>query len=346
MNIHDLIQALPELRTSTAETLCSDIATAIRTEELDLALIPKSNADTTNANQEFDYFDANGHRVFFRKGFSAAMELRRLFVQRVIFAGAAPSRGMCTVEALEALNQADVCLHDVLFDDTILNELPEDATVIHVGKRCGAHAIRQPEINQLLLDYARQGKRVVRLKAGDPGIFGRLCEETDTLSAHELPFKVQAAVSSLSVATTATGILLTRRGSHRGFTVMTPRCAGGETRSFDPTARDMPVILFMASHIVRQSLEDLNQHGIATDTPAAIIYDAGCPQQSIVCGTVATLADIVEQMPPRTGLLYVGHGADTHWPNWRDSENLQPEDFSQAIAAIKQQLPTKEACLA
>ncbi|MGE9289802.1 MAG: SAM-dependent methyltransferase [Puniceicoccales bacterium] len=314
MNLQTAFSAVQALPPQTASDWSESLRLDLMENRTDWVLL-NHPADPSIWRDGIDGFHADGSTVCFRAGDSLGIALRQLFLHRVLFVGAAPSLQLCTLEAIEAIRAADVCLHDTLFDPDILKLLKPTARIHNVGKRCGKHAVRQLEINQMLLDYTRMGLRVVRLKAGDPGIYGRLCEETDALTQLGLPFHVQPAVSSLSVATTGTGLLLTRRGLHRGFTVMTPRCAGGQVGELDPHAMDMPIVLFMASHIVRDSLNSLLRNGLSPDTPAAIIYDAGTPQEEMIEGTATTLPELLETLPRRTGLVYIGQGAaHGRWP--------------------------------
>jgi siroheme synthase len=316
MRLERILEQLPELAVTRCSHLTAALLAELKAGQLTLALCQELT-DADKSADGLDWFRSDAGYVCFAAGHVLLQRIRTLFVSKVVMAGAAPRLGMCTLEAVEAMRQAEVCLHDTLFDPEILNQLPADAKIVNVGKRCGKHAVKQPEINRMLLDYAREGKRVLRLKAGDPGIFGRLCEETDTLSAYGLPFEVQAAVSSLSAATTATGLLLTRRCVHRGFTVMTPRCAGGAIGELDPNSMDLPVVLFMATHILEESFAKLQKCGMSAETPASIIFDAGTPQQTVITGTVATLPGLVADLPSRTGLVYAGTGAGYElWPDF------------------------------
>ncbi|NQT91890.1 MAG: hydroxymethylbilane synthase, partial [Lentisphaerae bacterium] len=157
--------------------------------------------------------DGQGYlSVTFRSGDERFTRMRSLFVKTVTFgAGGVGSSGTCTLDVLGAVRECDVCLHDALMGMGTLDQLSPGAERIHVGKRCGRHSLPQPEITGLIARYARRGLRVLRLKGGDPGIFGRLAEEVDALDRLELPYRVLPGVSSLTAATTATGMLLTRR---------------------------------------------------------------------------------------------------------------------------------------
>lgn len=231
--------------------------------------------------------------VTFRLGDPLWTRLRSLFVKAVRFVGAGVgSADFCTWGGIKDLRQADVCLYDVLMDDQLLTFLPPHAECVFVGKRCGDHAVQQPEITSLISQYARQGKRVVRLKGGDPGLFGRLAEETDELDRLALPYRVRAGVSALTVATSGTGMLLTRRGVSRGFTALTPRAEGGALAgvSWDVRKR-LPIVLFMSVKVAGDMARQLLEEGWKADTPASIVFSAGGDDESVFRTTLNGLRD-------------------------------------------------------
>jgi uroporphyrinogen III methyltransferase/synthase len=244
--------------------------------------------------------------------------LRRLFVKPVTFAGAGcGSAGSCTLAGVEALRQADVCLYDALLDPALLDFLPAGATRIDVGKRAGAHRSPQDEINRLLTLHARRGRRVVRLKGGDPGIYGRLSEELEALEALRLPYRILPGVSSLTAATTGTGMLLTQRGVSPGFSVLTPRRQGGGAASIRQADRPpLPLVLFMGVGVLTDLVAQLLSDGLPAATPAAVAFDAGSTEELIVRGTLADLPDKIPATD-RPGLILVGELAArrTH-PEW------------------------------
>lgn len=245
----------------------------------------------------------------FRAGDPALQRLRSLFVRAVTFVGAGPgSAALCTVAGVDALRHCDMCLYDALVDSALLQYLPPSACRVAVGKRAGRHTVAQDAICQGLCDAVRRGLRVVRLKGGDPGIFGRLAEEIDALDARQLPYRVIPGVSSLTAATTGTGMLLTRRGVARGFCVVTPRAAGGRVAAVDAAARAaMPLALFMAMNLVADVVAQLLDDGMAPTTAAAAVLDAGGPRETVVRATLATLAAAITHVADeRPGLLIVG----------------------------------------
>jgi uroporphyrinogen III methyltransferase/synthase len=270
----------------------------------------------------------------FREGDATGQALRSLFVKATRIVGAGVGRaGYCTVEGVAALRSADVCLYDALLDERLLDELPPEAGRIFVGKRCGNASMKQVEISALMLDEVRRGKRVVRLKGGDPGVFGRLSEEVDALAAHGLAVSVIPGVSSLNVATTGTGLLPTRRGVSRGFCAITPMMEGGKEGPVDADTRTrLPIVFFMVMHSVDNVVEELLSDGWAEDTPAAAVFSAGTPFEQIVGGDLSTIAERIASykstsrasgdpaLSPRDaamrdpGLLVVGETAAYRYP--------------------------------
>ena len=252
-----------------------------------------------------------GHlAVTFRLGDPVWTRVRSYFVKAVRFVGAGVgSAAFCTWGGVKDLQQAEVCLYDVLMDDALLAFLPPSAERVFVGKRCGEHAVQQPEITSLIARYARQGQRVVRLKGGDPGLFGRLAEETDELDRLALPYRVRAGVSALTVATTGTGMLLTRRGVSRGFSALTPRAEGGAVAGVSQTIRQrLPLVLFMSVKVADDMARQLMDEGWEASTPAAIVFNAGADDETIFRTTLSDLrngsAAALDSAAP--GLLVIG----------------------------------------
>ena len=253
--------------------------------------------------------EAQGYlAVVFRAGDARLMEMRAHFVKAVRFVSAGVGdAGLCTVRGLRDLEEADVVLHDALFDLSLLGQKTEDrGQRIDVGKRCGAHTMKQAEITQLICDEVRKGRRVVRLKGGDAGLFGRLAEETDALTALQIPFVVRPGVSALVAATTGTGLLLTRRGESRGFTAYTPRSTGTET----------PQVAFMATRMASDEARRLVREGWPRTTPCAFVFDAAGPREEVRTATLGTVRKILPaKEEDRPGLFIVGRvAAHGGWP--------------------------------
>ncbi len=249
--------------------------------------------------------------VTFRKNDKRFCELRKLFSKTVVFAGSgAGDENGVTLATVEALQNCEVCLYDALSSNAVLKYVNKSAEMVYVGKRSGEHSIKQDEICELIANYARQGKRVVRLKGGDPGVFGRLAEEVDTLNDLKIAYRVLPGISSLNMATSTTGLLLTRRGLSRGFSVMTPRAAEtGKYLYIDQKERaDFPAAYFMSISEIKNITDNLISEGKNKDCPATVVYSAGRPEQKIFTSTIAKLAEeiVILDRNKAPGLLLIG----------------------------------------
>lgn len=253
--------------------------------------------------------------VTFRDNDKLFCEIRKLFVNTVVFAGAGPGdANFASVETANALRRCDVCLYDALLSDELLSLTPPGAQKIYVGKRMAAHSSPQHEINALIAKFARQGKRLVRLKGGDPTIFGRLAEEIETLDGLSLPYRVVPGVSSLN-AVGVTGLMLTRRGLSRGFSVMTPRKSGSS--KFEHVSKEerlaFPAVFFMGLSETANIAKSLIKDGRRKDEPAAIVLSAGNEsQQQIISGTLDEFARSLVKIPEgeAPGIFIVGENAN------------------------------------
>ena len=216
----------------------------------------------------------------------------------VYLVGAGPGDpGLLTRHGAEALSRADVVVYDRLADNSMLAMAPADAELVYVGKQAAVHAVPQPRINELLSEHALQGKCVVRLKGGDPFVFGRGGEEATHLRDHGVPFIVVPGVSSSVAVPAYAGIPVTDRRYASSFAVIT----GHE----DPTkpesrldwagiARGADTLVFlMALTNLPGIAERLVAEGRAAETPAAVIERGTTPGQRVVTGT---LADIVARV--------------------------------------------------
>ncbi len=238
----------------------------------------------------------------FRAGDQQWRAIRTLFVKAVRFVGAGSGDvENCTLAGTRALESCDACLYDALIDDGLLEFLPDDALRIDVGKRSGCHKVSQAELLELTAEHARKSRRVVRLKGGDPGIFGRLEEEVGSLETLALPYRVIPGVSSLTAGTTGTGMLLTRREEVPGFCVMTARRRGGAVADIRRARRaELPVVFFMGTKVAADLARQMIEDGTPPDTPAAFVFGAGGDQQTVIRGDLADICDQVD--PDETGM--------------------------------------------
>lgn len=225
--------------------------------------------------------------------------------------GAGPGAAdLITLRGLKALRQAEVVLHDDLAGQDLLELAPSDAEFVYVGKRIGCHSAPQETINTLLVHHARRGKRVVRLKGGDPSVFGRLGEELQALRAAEIPFEVVPGVTAACAAAAAAGISLTHRGVASAAVLATGHeCAQKSMPPLDWEALAQPgttLCVYMGTRSLPALASRLIRHGHASDTPLLIISDASRPQQMIRAGTLESASDLAHDAQGTPSLVIIG----------------------------------------
>ncbi|MDE2253921.1 MAG: uroporphyrinogen-III C-methyltransferase [Betaproteobacteria bacterium] len=229
----------------------------------------------------------------------------------IVGAGPGPA-DLLTLRALDRIQRAEVVLHDRLIAPDVLALLPPQAERLYVGKALGHHAVAQAQIHALLIEQARMGRCVVRLKGGDPHIFGRGGEEVQALQAAGLSFEVVPGVSASNGCASAAGIPLTHRELAHSCTFLSGHLAQGDIDSganLDWAALARPRqtrVFYMGVERVASIARRLIAHGLAPDTPAAIVQDGTRPSQRV---WAMGLEALVEQAPPygpRPGLLIIG----------------------------------------
>jgi len=204
---------------------------------------------------------------------------------------------LLTLRALRLIREADVVLYDNLVGTGILALLPPGAERIYVGKRRNNHALRQEAINALMVELARAGRRVLRLKGGDPFIFGRGGEEIQMLSAAGIPFLVVPGITAAIGAAAYTGIPLTHRDHAQACTFVTGNLQDGSV-DLDWPALARPrqtLVIYMGLMALPVLCERLIEHGRAPGTPAVVVQQATLPEQRVVVGTLENLPRLVEQ---------------------------------------------------
>lgn len=215
--------------------------------------------------------------------------------------GAGPGDpGLLTVAGAAALGRAEVVLYDALSSPALLRGVPADAELIYVGKRAGQHAMKQEEMNSLLIEHAQLGKRVVRLKGGDPFVFGRGSEEALACRAAGIPFTVVPGISSAIAAPAYAGIPVTHRGLAANFMVITGNDAGTENSGidWDAAARVDTLVILMGVSTLAQNMALLQEAGKPAGTSVACIRWGTRPDQRVLRGTAGTIA----QLAADTGL--------------------------------------------
>ncbi|MFC3655350.1 uroporphyrinogen-III C-methyltransferase [Xanthomonas hyacinthi] len=239
----------------------------------------------------------------------------------VTLVGAGPGDpGLLTLNALHALRSADVVLHDRLVSAAILDLLPGTAEAIEVGKSASGHSVRQEQIHALMLEHARRGRRVVRLKGGDPFVFGRGGEELEYLRAHGVPYAVVPGITAALACAAYAGIPLTHREHAQSLRLVTAHCKESfDTLDWAALAQERQTLaVYMGVAGLDTVRARLLRAGRAADTPFALVENGARPQQRVVVGTLADLPDTARAHQVRSpALLILGEVAalatTLHW---------------------------------
>ena len=216
---------------------------------------------------------------------------------------------LLTVKALRLLGQADVVLYDHLVSKEVMAAVAPGAELIYVGKQRANHAVRQEAINELLVQHARRGKRVLRLKAGDPFVFGRGGEEIETLAAQGVAFEVIPGITAALGVAAYAGIPLTHRDHAQSCVFVTGNLKDGSIDlDWEALARPrQTVVIYMGFANLEALCAEFAAHGMPSGTPAAIVQQGTTSAQRVVTGTLATLPALAarEGLTPPT-LIIVG----------------------------------------
>lgn len=229
----------------------------------------------------------------------------------VVLVGAGPGdAGLLTIHALQAIQAADLVLYDALVSDEILKMVRKDAEKISVGKRAGCHHVQQEETNQLLVKYAQEGLRVVRLKGGDPFVFGRGGEEAQVLRQAGIPYRIVPGVTAALGATAYAGIPLTHRDCAQSALFVTGHSKhNGEQPDWRTLAlTNQTLVVYMGTLRASVIAEKLIEYGRSAETPVAVISNGTLPHQSVQTGRLKDLPQLAENAP-RPALMVIGEVA-------------------------------------
>jgi uroporphyrin-III C-methyltransferase len=239
---------------------------------------------------------------------------------KVTLVGAGPGDPeLLTLKAARALGAARLVLYDHLVGKEVLDYVPKDADRIYVGKEAGHHTLSQDAIIELMIRLARAGRSVLRLKGGDPYIFGRGGEEVQALAAAGVPFEVIPGISAAQGAAASAGMPLTHRDHACALVFATGHLSGeGAARTVDldweALARPrQTVVIYMGVGTLRIICERLIEHGLAPATPAAVVERATRPEERTIAGTLETLPTLAlvhAVRPP--ALIVIGGVVDLH----------------------------------
>ncbi|WHP31645.1 siroheme synthase CysG [Trabulsiella odontotermitis] len=216
----------------------------------------------------------------------------------VVLVGAGPGdAGLLTLKGLQQIQQADIVVYDRLVSDDIMNLVRRDADRVFVGKRAGYHCVPQEEINQILLREAQKGKRVVRLKGGDPFIFGRGGEELETLCKAGIPFSVVPGITAASGCSAYGGIPLTHRDYAQSVRLVTGHLkTGSELDWHNLAAEKQTLVFYMGLNQAATIQQKLLEHGMEADMPVALVENGTAIKQRVVDGTLAELGELAQQV--------------------------------------------------
>jgi uroporphyrin-III C-methyltransferase len=219
------------------------------------------------------------------------------------------------LRGVRVLEQADAVLYDALVNTELLDLVPAGAPKIYVGKRAGNHEYTQPEINQLIVDYARQYGHIVRLKGGDPFIFGRGYEEIVFANAHGIKTEVIPGITSAVAVPGAANIPLTSRGVNESFWVITGATTNGHiSEDLALAAQSTATVVILMGMNNLAGITDLFKAAGKNQTPVAIIQNGTRPNQRIALGTVDTISQIVrEKKMTSPAIIVVGKVVDLHF---------------------------------
>lgn len=239
-----------------------------------------------------------------------------LYVGEVYLVGAGPGDpDLLTFKAARLLQSADVVLYDRLVSAEIVDMARRDAERIYVGKRRAEHHVPQAEINQLLVELAQQGKRVVRLKGGDPFVFGRGGEEIELLAQNHIPFQVVPGITAANGAACYAGIPLTHRDYAQSVRFVAGYLKGDKVEHDWTTFRSTTetLVFYMGLMGLPTICAQLQAHGRSPDTPVALIERATTTEQKVSRGTLSTMVDIVSRAQPAAPtLIIVGDVVQLH----------------------------------
>lgn len=230
---------------------------------------------------------------------------------KVYLVGAGPGDPeLLTVKAARLLQNADAVVYDRLVGDGIMDLVPQGAARIYVGKEAGYHHMAQDEINDLLYRTARPGRTVVRLKGGDPFIFGRGSEEALYLRTRGVQVEVVPGITAASGCCSAIGVPLTHRGYATGFRIITGHCGGDLPLDFDWRCLADPkttLVVYMGAANLPEIAHQLMANGLPGSTPAAAIASGTLPEQKVRRGTLADLPKRLETAAlPSPVLIVIG----------------------------------------
>lgn len=249
---------------------------------------------------------------------------------------------LITLRGLRKLEDSDVVLYDSLVDEELINNLSEDVEKIYVGKRYHQKSMPQEQINELIIKYAKAGKKVARLKGGDPYVFGRGSEEAQAIEKENLPYEVVPGISSAIAVPELAGIPLTHRQMSRNFTVLTGSSVGIDNKE-DITPIDYKalsklggsIVFLMGYHHVSEIMDNFLAAGMEENTPCAIISKGCTKEQKIVKGNIKNISYEVEKQDLKAPILIViGECVNLDLKGKSQEFSINKDDFGNLKIAV------------
>nr|WP_206017766.1 MULTISPECIES: siroheme synthase CysG [Pseudoalteromonas] len=244
---------------------------------------------------------------------------------------------LLTLKALQLMQQADVVVYDFLVSDEIMELVRRDADLICVGKRLGDHSVVQDDTNQMLVDLAKQGKKVCRIKGGDPFIYGRGGEEVQVLAANNVNYQIVPGITAAAGCSAYAGIPLTHRDHAQAIQFVTGHCKkDGQELDWQSLAKANQTLAIYMGVIKSPHIQsELLKHGRKADTPVAIIENGTRKNQRVVTGQLGELADLIQRnsiISP--ALLIIGEVAALHSQLAWFGKNEQTSSFAQPLTDV------------
>jgi len=255
----------------------------------------------------------------------------------VYLTGAGPgSAKLLTVRAVEVLKSADVVFHDDLVTEEILALIPSHAGVYNVGKRCGLKKISQEQIQEKIVQAARCGQTVVRLKGGDPLVFGRAQEEIAALRENSIPFEIVPGVTAACAAAAVAEISLTdRKAASKVVFLSNHQCSEKGERLWGKTFEDSTLVFYMPGRDLQSLQQELLENGMDGATPCLVISQAARPGQGVVRMTIRDLGSLPRAAAPSVlivGATGAGARVDLHLERKDQGERLLGEEMVLELA--------------
>jgi uroporphyrin-III C-methyltransferase len=234
---------------------------------------------------------------------------------RITLVGAGPGDAdLITIKGIKALKTADVVLYDALVNEELLEFAPENAVKVYVGKRSGDHSFSQDNINKLMIDYAINYGHVVRLKGGDPFVFGRGYEELDHAASYSIPATVIPGISSSIAVPGLQNIPVTHRGLSESFWVITGTTSDGKVSNdlYEAARTNATIVVLMGVHklaAIMQIFKNEGKHRL----PVAVIQSGSTENEKVAVGVVDTIVELVEEKQISSpALIVIGEVVSLH----------------------------------